>query len=347
MDHSSSLRVASRYFMGLILLLAVAIAGTSCSDDDDAPPPPSPPPTVPVVATNPVGTFTVGTALVGGNVTSTGGRPVTRRGVSWGFEPSPGLNDNVVELGTGTGGFNTTLTDLSGGTTYHVRAFAENEVGIAWGESRSFTTQGEIGGLSTPGSGVTDMQGRTYPTVIINQKEWMAANLRTELFANGDALEEIQNNTAWNTATIPAWSSYLNSAELAGTYGYLYNFAAVSDPRGLCPAGWHVPTVGEWQQLVAFLGGETQAGGKIKETGIANWQQPNTGASNASGFNGRPSGQRSSFGGFNDLGTVGAWWSNGNIPGGIAAMYVNNTTTAAELVPVPQVYGLAVRCVKD
>lgn len=62
-----------------------------------------------------------------------------------------------------------------------------------------------------------------------------------------------------------------------------------------CPTGRHLPTSGEWDVLVAELGGEDAAGGKMKTTGTTVWREPNTDATNESGFNGIPSGSRGSL----------------------------------------------------
>jgi uncharacterized protein (TIGR02145 family) len=63
----------------------------------------------------------------------------------------------------------------------------------------------------------------------------------------------------------------------------------------LCPAGWHVPSDPEWTLLTGYLGGESLAGGKLKETGIGHWISPNDG-NNESGFTAMPGGYRDSNG---------------------------------------------------
>ena len=75
-------------------------------------------------------------------------------------------------------------------------------------------------------------------------------------------------------------------------YGKLYNWYAVNDPRGIAPKGWHVPSDAEWQTLIDYLGGESIAGGQMKESGTTHWKSPNTGAVNKSGFAALPGGYR-------------------------------------------------------
>ena len=99
-------------------------------------------------------------------------------------------------------------------------------------------------------------------------------------------------HAAWATLTTGAYCYYNNdSATYAATYGKLYNWYAVNDPRGLAPAGWHVPSDAEWTELINCLGGEDVAGGKMKAVS-ALWYSPNTGATNSSGFTGLPGGYR-------------------------------------------------------
>ena len=86
------------------------------------------------------------------------------------------------------------------------------------------------------------------------------------------------------------WESDITLVPGSILHGRLYNWYAVSDPRGLAPEGWHVPTDVEWQTLIDFAGGESVAGGKLKETGFVHWNSPNSGATNEVGFNALGSG---------------------------------------------------------
>jgi uncharacterized protein (TIGR02145 family) len=177
------------------------------------------------------------------------------------------------------------------------------------------------GGLYTPGPGVTDQNGNSYTTIILNNgQEWMAENLRSTTYANGDPIPNVTGNTAWTQLTTGAWAHYENNASYENPYGKLYNWHAVADPRNVCPAGWHVPTDGEWNSLVGYLDPafdpnaigyqSATAGGKMKSTGTQYWNAPNNGATNESGFSGLPGGSRyDSLGFFFDLGGNGYWWS--------------------------------------
>jgi uncharacterized protein (TIGR02145 family) len=174
-------------------------------------------------------------------------------------------------------------------------------------------------GFYTPGPGVTDQNGNTYATVVLgNGQEWMAENLRTTTYANGDPIPNVTDNTAWTQLTTGAWAHYDNNASYENPYGKLYNWYAVSDPRNVCPTNWHVPTDAEWSTLVGYLDPtydpngfqSVTAGGKMKSTGTQYWIAPNTGATNESGFSGLPGGGRYSLDGtFYGLGYGGYWWS--------------------------------------
>jgi uncharacterized protein (TIGR02145 family) len=162
---------------------------------------------------------------------------------------------------------------------------------------------------------MTDQQGNVYKTIVIGTQEWMAENLNTSIYRNGDAIPTNLDNATWQNTTSGAWAYYNNDASYACPYGKLYNWHACVDARQLCPVGWHVPTDAEWTVLTDFLGGEAIAGAKMKTTNTIEaatglWYSPNTGATNSSGFSGAPGGGRFYSGGFNDIGFGGGWWSS-------------------------------------
>jgi uncharacterized protein (TIGR02145 family) len=149
--------------------------------------------------------------------------------------------------------------------------------------------------------------------VLIGQQIWMTKNLNIDRFRNGEFISEAKTAQEWDRAGIkgePAWCYYDNDPRNGEFYGKLYNWYAVSDARGLCPAGWHVPSDAEWTTLTTFLGGTSTAGGKMKSIGTEYWQGPNTSASNESGFSGLPAGSRDINGPFSGIGYYGVWWSS-------------------------------------
>ncbi|MBA7528679.1 hypothetical protein ES705_20867 [subsurface metagenome] len=154
---------------------------------------------------------------------------------------------------------------------------------------------------------VTDYDGNYYNIVEIGSQVWMAENLKTTKYNDGTAIPLVTDPTTWINLTTPGYCWYDNNeANYKNTYGALYNWYTVNIGK-LCPTGWHVPTDAEWSTLIDYLGGESVAGGKLKETGTIHWNSPNTGATNETGFKALPGGLRSVA--FYDIGYYGRWWS--------------------------------------
>jgi uncharacterized protein (TIGR02145 family) len=111
-----------------------------------------------------------------------------------------------------------------------------------------------------------------------------------------------------------AWAYYGNDSLNDYAYGKLYNYWAIGPQNHICPNGFHVPDIDEWQTLIKSLGGEsdeygrdTIAGDKLKEEGNAHWRGENNGT-NESGFTALPGGSRDKTGLFNGMGISGSWW---------------------------------------
>ena len=148
-------------------------------------------------------------------------------------------------------------------------------------------------------------------SVKIGNQEWASENLNVSTFRNGDAIPEAQTREAWVKAGEegkPAWCYYDNDPENGNKYGRLYNWYAVTDPRGLAPSGWHIPSDEEWTTLADNLGGDDDAAGK-KMKSKAGWHDNGNG-SNTSGFSGLPGGYRNYDGTFYVIGFNGNWWSS-------------------------------------
>jgi uncharacterized protein (TIGR02145 family) len=200
---------------------------------------------------------------------------------------------------------------------------------------------------------MTDQQGNVYKTIVIGTQEWMAENLNTSIYRNGDAIPTNLDNGTWQNTTSGAWAYYNNDVSYACPYGKLYNWYACVDARQLCPVGWHVPTNAEWTVLTDFLGGEAVAGGKMKTTGTIEaatglWYSPNTGATNSSGFSGAPGGFRDDFGDYFNFGYKGYWWSSSeNDTNNAWNRYLNYNNDIANRNVFNKPYGFSVRCLRD
>jgi uncharacterized protein (TIGR02145 family) len=197
---------------------------------------------------------------------------------------------------------------------------------------------------------VTDVDNNVYLTIGIGSQIWMAQNLNVTHYRNGDPIELVENNTAWNALTTGGYCNYNNEILLSSTYGKLYNWKAITDSRNISPEGWHVPTVAEWDTLINRMGGEDVAGSMLKEMGTTHWISGNTDATNAYSFQGIPGGWRINMGSFFYLHEGGYWWtkSNNYLPGGFANAYgLHKDSTAITGYATIQNFGLSVRCVKD
>lgn len=201
-----------------------------------------------------------------------------------------------------------------------------------------------------PDEPITDIDGNTYKTVKIGNQVWMAENLRTTKYRNGDAIPEVTSNSAWAGLNSGAYCNHNNTVDAnhINTYGRLYNWFAVTDTRSIAPEGWHIPTEAEWATLVAILGGDNSAGGRIKEAGTSHWMSPNAGATNTSGFTALPSGNRDGNGGvFRNLGTDAYLWMTSTKP---KVWFRYLTLNAASCVAGSDDYkqdGHSIRCIKD
>jgi uncharacterized protein (TIGR02145 family) len=209
--------------------------------------------------------------------------------------------------------------------------------------------------LYTQGQGVKDIEGNKYPSIIIHGQEWMQKNLAVSKYRNGDLIPTGLNDAKWEYTTTGAYAIYGDVASNNTTYGKVYNWYAVNDSRGLCPAGWHVPSDAEWTTLINYLdpnadgGNYTNiAGGKMKST--TGWTSPNSGATNESGFTGLPGGVRVSLGTYLDVGSYGYWWSSTENISNYAwgrTLYYYYSKVFRSYYFFNKHYGFSVRCVRD
>jgi len=160
-----------------------------------------------------------------------------------------------------------------------------------------------------PSGTMTDRDGNVYTSVTIGTQTWMVENLKTTKYKDGTDIPLVTDDTEWANLNTPGYCWYNNdAATYKNSYGALYNWYAVSTGK-LCPTGWHVPTDAEWTTLTTYLGGESVAGGKLKELGTTHWTTPNTGATNETGFAALPGGYIYYDGTFDFIGNIGGWWS--------------------------------------
>ncbi len=199
--------------------------------------------------------------------------------------------------------------------------------------------------------------GDNIETVKIGSQEWTTKNLNVSKYRNGDVIPEVKDPKVWASLKTGAWCYYNNGPVYAPIFGKLYNWYAVNDPRGLAPAGFHIPTVAELTILNDFLGGILLAGGKMKEKGTVNWFYPNEVDEESIGFKALPGGARwcgneNWIGKFNGLGVEGFWWLSQeydslnaeqfSIRNYVPFLYSHQGATSRR-----KTSGLSVRCLRD
>jgi uncharacterized protein (TIGR02145 family) len=193
--------------------------------------------------------------------------------------------------------------------------------------------------------GLTDERDdNQYKLVRIGNQLWMAENLKylpsVAAMATGSNTTPYYYVSGYNGTDVTAAKSLTNY----DTYGVLYNWAAAN--QDVCPSGWHLPTDDEWNELAEYLGGADVAGAKLKASGTTLWNDPNTGATNESGFTGLPGGYRDAM--FYELGYLGHWWSADENGAGTAwARHLNYEDTKLLRGYATTSLGYSVRCVKD
>jgi len=221
------------------------------------------------------------------------------------------------------------------------------------------------------GSSLEDSDGNLYETVQIGTQCWMAENLRTTRFANGDSIMTEHDSTVsarrWRNSISSMWAVYDLNPQFEPFLGRLYNWYTVQDPRNLCPEGWVVPSNQDWSDLASFLGGLTAAGGKLKTTAVKPvpadyneyrstfagllewnfaWYIPNTGASNTSGFKALPTGFRDQRGNFRHLFSHAYYWTSQQSGSDLSfARVLNYTSSNIITESMNWSNGLGVRCI--
>ena len=223
----------------------------------------------------------------------------------------------------------------------------------AYGNGKSTGAYADLNITSVVGETITDIDGNVYHTVTIGNQVWTVENLKTTKLNDGTTIPLVTDNSEWNNLKTPGYCWVNNdAATYKNTYGALYNWYVVQTGK-LAPAGWHVPTDAEWTILTTYLGGESIAGGKMKSTGTIEagtglWKDPNTSATNESGFTAIPAGGRTFDGTFDGIGNSGSWWSSSE--GGTNSAWNRALGNVYSKVIRGNYYksgGSSVRCIKD
>lgn len=286
---------------------------------------------------------TVNPNLLASDVTFEWGT-TTGYGTSVTVPQSPVTGNSVISV-------KATLNGLNPGTLYHYRIKAVNEIGTTAGTDLTFTA-------TTP---VTDSESNSYNTVAIGSQVWMAENLKTTKYSNGDLIGTTLSDIGLETTPKYQWA-YDNNEINVPLYGRLYTWYAVADVRNICPTGWHVPSDAEWTTFTDYLtlnGFGYQGSGTDIAKSIASasgWNlsiQPGTAgndqvSNNVTGFSALPGGYRFGNGTFENVG-VGNWWTATEY-GGIPTAWwrsMGHMSSDVSRANFAKVYGMSVRCIKN
>jgi uncharacterized protein (TIGR02145 family) len=195
---------------------------------------------------------------------------------------------------------------------------------------------------------VKDIDGNIYHTIMIGKQIWMAENLKVSRYRNGDKIPYVPGKIQWSNLTSGGYCNDENNDTVASVYGHLYNWYVAADHRNVAPEGWHVPSDDEFKALQKFLGGDSLAGGKMKETGTTYWMSPNTGATGITGFSALPAGYRDSYDGSYHLkGYTSIIWTSSAKDSCAWVRTVSYDHSEIFRNYIAKSNGLSIRCIKD
>jgi uncharacterized protein (TIGR02145 family) len=278
-----------------------------------------------------------------------------KKGFCYANTENPTIEDNVLLDNNSGNRIIVELTDLEDIQQYYFRAFVEQNGELSYGTNMSFITGKSWLNNNMQYESISDIDNNSYPVITINNRKWMAENLRTTRFSNGDLIANIQSDLQWSQTTSPAWCFQNNDESKNIPNGKFYNGYAVTDNRNICPAGWHVPTYNEWVQMLISIDSnvinnpiENEAGAELKSTGTRFWSPPNTGGANQTGFSATGADYRQDSGAINQHG-YGAYWWSADLSGLTGQWLVELSTynTRANLDVFAPSMGLSVRCIQN
>lgn len=324
----------------------------------------------PIVYSQVVSALTPTTAVILGSFDTDLQHIVSNSGVCWGTSPNPTIADNhssEVALDDGNH-FICRLADLTPNTTYFLRTYAISNTNPHYGNEFSFVAE------QLSGPGISDIDDNLYHTVTIGNQTWMAENLKTTRYRNGDPIPNVTEANAWMNQTSGAWCNYDNSDvsklfDFSTFHGKLYNWFAVNDARNIAPAGWHLPNEAEWTTLINYLKNNVSERVSKSMAAKSDWGYSGSGimdlaTNNSSGFTALPAGYRvyhflnpdgitiGNNGSFMSIWNQANWWTSSESNG--IGSFVRLSLSPELYYPTPDIIkskykmdGYSVRCVKD
>jgi uncharacterized protein (TIGR02145 family) len=174
---------------------------------------------------------------------------VIESGVCWGTVNNPTLVDNISKklISDGWGGY--LISGLTAYSKYYARCYVVTDAGIGYGNTVVINTCGFV----------KDKEGKKYLSDKYGTKEWMKQNIRTTTYNNGEAVMYVPESPDWKVMNTGAYSLHNGTADSAEFYGHYYNWYVANDTRNICPEGWHVPGIEEWNELIGFFSNNNEA----------------------------------------------------------------------------------------
>jgi uncharacterized protein (TIGR02145 family) len=156
---------------------------------------------------------------------------------------------------------------------------------------------------------ISDIDGNSYKIIKIGNQTWMAENLRTTKFNDGEPIRNIIKNTDWKKTKEAAYSGYNNDGVAQKEYGYLYNYYCIENIKNIAPDGWRIPNENDIRILQEYLNSNAEKRINLKEKGNQHWMTSNKTGDKSSGFNVLPGGYRDEQGNFYMLKSNGYFWT--------------------------------------
>ena len=273
---------------------------------------------------------------VSARILSTDEEEIIEKGFCWNTDSLPTILNKKTSITTQSNlrddGFNSKITDFEQGKYYHIRAYVKTKFRVVYGNDVRFKTNGY-------GKGVKDIDGNFYKTVHIGEQEWMAENLKVSKFNNGSSLQNLSDDNLWRNTKSSAYCYYNNEYVNNETYGKLYNGYTISSNLNICPQGWRIPTISDWEELENNV-----SLNKIGENGSYGARSLKIDKGNPFNFSALYGGYRSDYGSFWGIKQEGNWWVinyNGEYFNKIDQL--NYITLDSK----NQKYGVSIRCIKN
>ena len=263
--------MTSRYFHRFIIALSTCFVLLGCDRENR----------LPDAITENVSSILLNTARVKCKIINDAEMKIEAVGCCWSINEIPTVDDDKLEMEE-CGGFSAIIEGLEPNTKYYVRAYTTTSKETTYGNTLEFET------MQTT---VKDIEGNVYNLFQLGNVVITKENLRTTKYNNGDPILNITDAKAWENCTTGARCAYNNNESNAAISGYLYNWYATNDSRGICPAGWCIPEMNDWILIFNMITDYYKK--QLEEYNFS-----------------VKAGLRFQNGEFSGIGTTGRWWSS-------------------------------------